>query len=108
MNEMLTVEEIARTCRLHEMTIRRHIAEGKLKAVRVGKGVRVRQEDFEAYITPATISSKPGGRGRRATDKPLTKKDAIFGLVGIVNVPLAADLSGNKYAAFDEAFSAKQ
>jgi excisionase family DNA binding protein len=52
MNELLTVGEVADLCNLHEITIRRHISQGRLAVVRMGRRVRVRREDFEAYIEP--------------------------------------------------------
>lgn len=53
MSELLTVEEVARALHLHKMTVRRHIGEGRLKAVRVGRRIRIRSEDLESFIEPA-------------------------------------------------------
>lgn len=108
MFELLTVEEIARMCRLHEMTVRRHIAEGKLRVVRVGRGVRVKKEDLEDYLRPQEVITNQrsiNGVGRR---KSLAKDDSIFRLMGIVNAPEAATLSEDKYAAFAQSFSPNQ
>ena len=52
MLELLTVSEVARTLDLHEITIRRHIKQGKLKAVKVGRRVRIRREDLEEFMKP--------------------------------------------------------
>lgn len=49
---LLTVTEVATRLRLHEMTVRRQIRAGRLRAVRVGRGIRVREEDLEAFVTP--------------------------------------------------------
>src|SRR3990172_4189245 len=51
---LLTVAEVARRLRLSEVTVRRHIRAGSLKAVRVGRGIRVREEDLDTFIQPAT------------------------------------------------------
>ncbi len=103
MADLLTVREIASLCQLHEMTVRRHIREGRLKAVRVGKGVRVRSADLEAYLTS-------GEEARPATRKdihvqPFTRNDPLFALAGLVHAPDAAALSGDKYAAFPAAYA---
>ena len=52
MSELLTVNEVARRLRLHHMTVRRQIRSGRLRAVRVGRGIRVREEDMEAFMEP--------------------------------------------------------
>jgi len=54
MVEFLNIGEVAKLLGLHEITIRRHIKRGDLKAVRVGRGVRVRKEDLEDFIKPIT------------------------------------------------------
>ncbi len=53
MSDLLTVEEVADRLRLHEMTVRRHIKAGRLRAVRAGRRVRVREEDLAAFVKPA-------------------------------------------------------
>jgi excisionase family DNA binding protein len=51
-DNLLTVAQVARRLQVHEITVRRHIKAGRLKAVRVGRGLRVRGEDLEAFIAP--------------------------------------------------------
>jgi excisionase family DNA binding protein len=53
MPEYLTVREVAAVYRVNEITVRRHIRSGKLRAVKVGGRVRVRQEDADALAQPA-------------------------------------------------------
>lgn len=77
MTELLTVRDVAMLCHLHEVTVRRHIAAGRLPSVRVGGGVRVRREDLETFITPRV--SPDDDSARFGPDDPL------FGLVGLVN-----------------------
>ena len=98
--ELLTIPEVAAICRLHEMTVRRHIREGRLNAVRVGKSVRVRYDDLQAYLAtdkPAAVAV------RRVRVKPLTKDDSLFRLIGIVRSAEPSTLSEDKYAAFPAA-----
>jgi excisionase family DNA binding protein len=51
-DNLLTVAQVARRLQVHEITVRRHIKAGRLKALRVGRGLRVRGEDLEALIAP--------------------------------------------------------
>ncbi len=53
MPEYLTVREVAAVYRVNEITVRRHIRSGKLRAVKVGGRVRVRKEDADALAQPA-------------------------------------------------------
>lgn len=52
MTGLLSVQEVARLLHLHEMTVRRYIRQGRLKAVKVGGRVRVRPEDLELFMKP--------------------------------------------------------
>ena len=52
MSELLTVDETAARLRVHPITVRRHIKQGKLRAVRAGGRIRVRQEDLERFLQP--------------------------------------------------------
>ncbi len=88
MEELLTVSEIARACRVHEMTIRRHINAGELKALRVGRTIRVRREDLDDFLAGTASPLRTRARRRRQDVlRPLTETDAIFRLAGIVSVP---------------------
>jgi len=46
MSRLLTVDEVARRLRLHPITIRRHIKSGRLPATRIGRSIRVKEEDI--------------------------------------------------------------
>lgn len=50
--DLLTVQEAAAILKVHPETVRRHIASGRLPAVRVGRCVRVPQEALEALAIP--------------------------------------------------------
>jgi len=52
MPELLTVNEAAKMLNLHEITIRRHIKQGRLRAIKVGRQVRIRREDLEEFMKP--------------------------------------------------------
>lgn len=44
---MLTVEELAENLKVHKITVLRHIRNGKIKAIRMGKFWRVNEEEVE-------------------------------------------------------------
>lgn len=48
----LTVAEVAKRLRLHEMTVRRHIKSGRLRAIRAGHRIRVPEEEVEEFVKP--------------------------------------------------------
>ena len=51
-----TVEQIAQMLQMHQKTVQRYIREGKLRAVKVGKGWRVSGHDLSVFTesTPQT------------------------------------------------------
>jgi excisionase family DNA binding protein len=81
-----TVDEVARLCRVHPLTIRRHIAQGKLKAVRVGRRVRVKEEDLEAYIDGGTEGQW----------KVLTPESTLWKLIGMGASQEPTDIARHK------------
>lgn len=99
--ELLTIREVAAVYRVHEMTVRRHIASGKLPAVRVGRGLRVRRDEMENYIETQDI---PRYEDELDSAVALGPDDALFGLIGQASVEAAAALSENKYAALGDAY----
>ena len=72
--ELLTVNEAAKMLNLHEITIRRHIKQGRLRAIKVGRQVRIRREDLEEFMKPvypvqSTLRIQP------ALEPPSSKKE---------------------------------
>lgn len=51
--KMLTVDEVAKSLQLHPLTIRRWIAEGKLKAVKLGRSYRIHPDAFASLLKDA-------------------------------------------------------
>ena len=51
-DRLLTVNDVAERLQVHPITVRRHIKAGKLRAVRVGRSVRIREADLEEYLRP--------------------------------------------------------
>lgn len=53
---LLTVAEVANVMRVSRMTVYRLIRRGQLKAIRVGRNYRVREEDLKAYLESSAVS----------------------------------------------------
>jgi excisionase family DNA binding protein len=49
-SDMMTIAEVARYLKLHELTVRRLAREGELPAFKVGRQWRVKRELLEAWI----------------------------------------------------------
>jgi excisionase family DNA binding protein len=124
-NELLTVREVARYCRLHEMTVRRHIKEGRLRAIRIGRSVRIPREELGAYApspAPTSIDDVPltglmimknWPKIPRSKKKPFTHHDpsdpdwpgfsltdAMWKLVGIGEGPDDGGIARDKYRVY--------
>jgi excisionase family DNA binding protein len=54
---LLTVDEIARQCRVSVRTVRRWIAAGELPVVRLGRAVRVRKRALVTFLQCAEDGS---------------------------------------------------
>lgn len=44
------LEELSKLLKIHIVTLRRYIREGKLKAVKLGKAYRVTDENLKAFL----------------------------------------------------------
>ncbi len=49
MQKYYTLEEIAQILKVHRETVRRYIRKGDLKAARIGKEYRVREDDLNTF-----------------------------------------------------------
>ncbi len=49
--KLLTVSEVAERLRLHEMTVRRHIKSGRLRAIRAGGRIRIGEDELLAFLS---------------------------------------------------------
>ena len=63
MDELLTVAEVAAILKLNPQTVRNWIDQGSLPAVRVGRRVRIRREDFQALVDQGYSGSRPQTSG---------------------------------------------
>jgi len=80
----MNVKQIAFVLKVHPLTIRRYIKSGKLKAVRVGGNVRIKESslaDFNKDFA-ATPSQKQIMKNRIHPAKVFTPDDPLFRLNG--------------------------
>lgn len=49
-NEFLTVEQVAKTLQVHWQTILNYIKNGKLEALKLGKGYRISQKAISEFV----------------------------------------------------------
>ena len=93
MADLSSVEEVARLYRVHGMTVRRHIKQGKLRAVKMGGRIRVRKEEGERFMEsveapahaaalPAVPPSAEEIKRRRALFARVMHLRAAIGLIG--------------------------
>jgi excisionase family DNA binding protein len=62
-SRLLTVAEVATLMRVSRMTVYRLIRRGQLKAIRVGRNYRVREDDLERYLEAQAVTGQvPGER----------------------------------------------
>lgn len=52
-DQLLTLQQVADRLQVSMSTVRRLVAAGKLKTVRIGRNLRVRPDDLAAYIKEA-------------------------------------------------------
>lgn len=109
--ELLTVQETAERLRIAPVTVRRYIASGRLAAVRVGRGLRVRRDAVEGFIEP--IASDPLDRPRNeSVDDAETLTAALVRLVGLAGADGdedgVTDVSANKYKHLAEAYAPRR
>jgi excisionase family DNA binding protein len=79
--ELLTVQEAAAVLKVSQITVRRYIADGRLAAVRIGRGVRVRRDAIDRLAQPVE-PVLPADRDSATAGRALTFTDPLWQLVG--------------------------
>lgn len=54
-NSFLTVEQVAELLQVHWQTVLNYIKSGKLKALKLGKGYRISENDLTKFISKNSI-----------------------------------------------------
>lgn len=76
MEEFYTINQAAITLKVHPLTVRRYIKEGKLKAYRAGGNIRISLNDLRAFTQnfipqPRQIKQQPTQTQPFSFDDPL-------------------------------------
>jgi excisionase family DNA binding protein len=98
MSELLTVEDVARRCKVPESTIRRCVSSGRLRAVRIGRHIRFREKDLQTFLERSATCAEPEVEPV-PEGKPFPPDDPFLELLGSVTGPQEAWVSSDKYRA---------
>ena len=60
---VLTVAEVADALRVSTMTVYRLVNAGELPALRVGKNIRIRTRDLDAFLADGVVSLRDSSNG---------------------------------------------
>lgn len=85
MDNLFNVNQVAFMLKVHPLTIRRYIREGKLKAVKVGGNVRIKESQLQGFnkeFSPRPAQSKSIAQEKRTIAKIFTIDDPLFRLQG--------------------------
>lgn len=85
MESLLNVKQCAFILKVHPLTIRRYIKEGRLKAVKVGGNVRIKEDDLQNFnkdFSPREQQPKSPFRVKIQTVKNFNNDDPFIRLRG--------------------------
>src|SRR6185312_8650195 len=102
--DLLTIAETARELKVAPITIRRYIDSGRLPAVRVGRGIRVRREAVERFVTDVA----PQSSREPSVQRPFTLTDPLWEVVGIGHSDEPTHIAEHKDDYLAEAYAPKR
>lgn len=82
MENLFTVNQVAFILKIHHLTVRRYIKEGKLLAVKVGGGVRVKESDLLNFQKNYSTSSQGPKNFHDKTESFFSLNDPFWRLNG--------------------------
>lgn len=84
MVNLFNVNQVAFILKVHPLTIRRYIKERKLKAVKAGGNVRIREDDLEQFthVFKPRIPQEKEAKIRSTAVKYFTNDDPLLRLAG--------------------------
>jgi excisionase family DNA binding protein len=86
MENLFNVNQAAYILKVHPLTIRRYIKENKLKAIKVGGNIRIKESqlaEFNKDLIPRAKPAKSTSQDARAVRKVFTNDDPLFRLKGL-------------------------
>ncbi|HKC14709.1 MAG TPA: helix-turn-helix domain-containing protein [Patescibacteria group bacterium] len=93
MENLFNVNQAAFILKVHPLTIRRYIKEGKLKAIRIGGNVRIKESDLQSFnkeVSPAPAKKSLIFKKNLIVAKAFANDDPFFRLRGLgAAVPLS-------------------
>ena len=81
-DNFLSVRQVAFILKIHHLTVRRYIKEGKLKAVKVGGNVRIKESQLSEISKDFSLSHSRRFRKIQSTSKVFTDYDPLLRLIG--------------------------
>lgn len=69
-----TVKEVADLLKVNEVTVRRWIKDGELRAIEIGKGWRIGEDDLDAFLESHATRPAAGPNGDTNTAPGLTEE----------------------------------
>lgn len=63
LNEVLTVDEVARYLRVHPMTVQRWCRSGSLPAAKIGRAYRIKKDDLDRWWAEHSQGQQAGEHG---------------------------------------------
>ncbi|MBP9718966.1 MAG: helix-turn-helix domain-containing protein [Candidatus Levybacteria bacterium] len=86
MENLFNINQAAFILKVHHLTVRRYIKEGRLKAIKAGGNVRIKESELQNFnkdFAPYTrINTQLPPRRRSVTSKIFTSSDPLFRLRG--------------------------
>lgn len=84
LDDLLTVRQVAFILKIHPLTVRRYIKEGKLKAVKIGGNVRIKESTLQDASSKdfSPKPSRPSGLKSKNPIKIFTEYDPLLRLRG--------------------------
>lgn len=84
LDNFLTVRQVAFILKIHHLTVRRYIKEGKIKASRIGGSVRIKESALqESSKEFSTIPRSPVFKNRSSSVKIFSEYDPILRFKGV-------------------------
>lgn len=80
MDDYYTVNQVALILKVHPLTIRRYIKEGKLRAIRAGGNVRITLADLNAFTQEFVAPPKTFKNPNNSSNREFSFADSIFKL----------------------------
>lgn len=83
MDNLLNVRQVAFILKVHPLTIRRYLNEGKLKAIKIGGNIRIKESDLSNFNKDFFVSKhKPSLKSKFNPAKNFSLDDPFFRLKG--------------------------